>query len=143
MGLADTDRPWAYLEALRTELNGLKGPDSPPVDVQTRIPVVEINAKAAALFLAVTPDSPLSRAAGAIAPFLHLHGGVRSDGFEQAPVSGSECSIQRLGQGHVHGVVGGEVVAELEDTVEERQVWMPRDGKISIVLEGRLGTRRL
>jgi len=43
----------------------------------------------------------------------------------QWPVSSQEQSIESLSQGHIGSVIGGEVVAQLPDARQERQMWDP------------------
>ncbi len=50
--------------------------------------------------------------------------------------AGQQGRVERLGEGHVHGVVGCQVVAKSPDTVEGRLVAVSLQVQRSEILEG-------
>ena len=90
-------------------------------------------AGALARAVSVAESSCLSRGARPIHGVAHsgrqqCHGTTDPGRPCQPLIGGDEAGPEKFGQGHVHGVVGGDGVAEVERPVEERLVRMPVGG---------------
>jgi len=48
-------------------------------------------------------------------------------------VAGKQRSVERFGQGDVHGIIGREIVPQIPDTRQKKIVWISVQGKVSKV----------
>jgi hypothetical protein len=61
---------------------------------------------------------------------------MRARGARERLVSREECAVEPFGKRHVGRVVGGEVLTQLEDSLEQGLMAVPRYGHVVVVGQG-------